>query len=320
MSEVSSGGRANATRLARATATSHYVRGALYGLLAVCIWASFLVVSRLGVRTSLTPWDVVAIRFGVAGIILAPYLLRRGLALDRLGWIGLSAIAVGGGAPMVLLVNAGLLFAPASHAGALFPGAMPLFVALLAIPILKETLTSCQKGGLVLVSLGVIGIVWSSGVNLGLSQIVGHLLFLTAGLAWASYTVAMRWARLDGLHAAAISAVVSFVLYLPGYAALAPTTLFEAPFLDVVLQAVVQGILTAIVALLLYGRVIAILGATGGAAFVALTPAVTSLLAIPVLDEWLSLIDWVAIGTISIGVYLVSGGPLVNALQSKPRR
>jgi len=30
---------------------------------------------------------------------------------------------------MVLLANAGLLFAPAAHAGALFPGVMPVMVA-----------------------------------------------------------------------------------------------------------------------------------------------------------------------------------------------
>ena len=76
------------------------------------------------------------------------------------------------------------------------------------------------------------------------------------------------------------------------------------------LQAVVQGILTAIVALLLYGRTVGILGATGGAAFVALTPAITALVAIPVLGEWPSAIDWTAITLISLGVYLVSGGPL----------
>ena len=77
--------------------TSDYLRGALCGLSAVCIWAAFIVVSRLGVSTSLTPWDVAAIRFAVAGIILVPYLWRRGLALDRLGWQGVAAIAVGCG-------------------------------------------------------------------------------------------------------------------------------------------------------------------------------------------------------------------------------
>ena len=134
---------------------------------------------------------------------------------------------------------------------------------------------------------------------------------------WAGYTVAMRRARLDGLHAAAIAAAVSFLLYLPVYAMIAGATLFRAPLFDIAVQAVVQGVLTAIVALLLYGRMVAILGATSGAAFVALTPAMTAVLAIPVLLEWPSVTDWMAIALVSLGVYLVSGGRTTRSISDR---
>jgi drug/metabolite transporter (DMT)-like permease len=111
---------------------SEYARGAIFGLAAVSIWSGWIVAARLGLKTSLTPWDITAIRFGVAGLILIPYLLRKGLAIDQLGWTGLAAILLGGGAPMVLVANTGLMYAPAAHAGALFPGVMPLQVAVLA--------------------------------------------------------------------------------------------------------------------------------------------------------------------------------------------
>jgi drug/metabolite transporter (DMT)-like permease len=153
----------------------------------------------------------------------------------------------------------------------------------------------------------------SSGVRagtIGTAQNVGHVLFLAAGLAWAGYTVAMRRARLDGLHAATIAAVGSLALYFPAYASFAGTAIFKAPLSDIALQALVQGLLTAIVALLLYGRMIGILGAMRGAAFVALTPAATALMAIPILGEGPSAIDWIAIVLISLGVYVASGGPL----------
>jgi drug/metabolite transporter (DMT)-like permease len=289
---------------------SEYTRGALYGLAAVCIWAGFIVVSRLGVKTSLTPWDIAAIRFSVAGLLLLPYLLRQGIALERLGWTGIAAVIIGCGAPMVLLVNIGLLFAPAAHGGALFPGVMPLMVAILAAAVLKEPFTPPKTVGLGLIVTGAIGIVWITGGALGTPQNIGHALFLAAGLAWACYTVAMRRARLDGLHAAAIAGVGSLVLYLPAYALIAGIGVFDAPPLDIALQAIVQGVLTAIVALLLYGRMVRLLGATAGAAFVALTPAMTAVLGIPVLGEWPSAVDWFAIALISIGVYAVSGGPL----------
>jgi len=205
-----------------------------------------------------------------------------------------------------------LLFAPAAHAGALFPGMMPLMVAVLATLILKEALTTQRKLGVVLIVLGAMAIVWGTGGTIGSTQTIGHLLFLTASLAWAGYTVAMRRARLDGMHAAAIAAVGSVILYLPVYLCFAGSRLLGAPMLDVMIQAIVQGILTAVVALLLYGRVITILGATRGAAFVALTPVMTAIMAVPVLHELPSFIEWLSIILISLGVYAISGGSIVS--------
>jgi len=292
-----------------------YLRGALYGLAAVSIWSGWIVVARLGLRTSLTPWDIAALRFGVAGLILLPYVFNIGLAFDRLGWVGLAAIVLGGAAP-VFLANSGLLFAPAAHAGALFPGVMPLMVALLAAALLREEFTPAKKLGFAFILAGVLAIVWGSGSELGSWQNVGHGLFLGAALAWAFYTVAMRKARLDGLHAAAISAVGSMLLYLPIFALMPGTTLAAASWGDVGLQAFVQGILTAIISLLLYGRAVGILGASSGAAFAALCPAMTALLGIPILGEWPKPIDWMAISLISAGVYVVSGGPLPRLSRS----
>ena len=266
-------------------------------------------VADLGLRSSLTPWDISAIRFGVAGLVLVPYLMRSGLAADRLGWIGLAALVLGG-APTVLLTNAGLLFAPASHAGALFPGVMPLVVAVLAAAILKEAFTLRKRVGFLLIATGVVGIVSVSGATIGTSQNIGHLLFLASAFAFACYTVAMRQARFKGLHAAAISAVGSMLIYIPPYAMVAGAGIFDAPPSAIALQALVQGLLTAVFSYVIYGRAVSILGASSGAAFAASCPAMTALMAIPILGEWPSSVDWIAIALISVGVYVVSGGPM----------
>jgi drug/metabolite transporter (DMT)-like permease len=291
-----------------------YARGALYGLAAVSIWSGWIVIARLGLQTTLTPWDIAALRFGVAGTLMLPYLLVKGLAIERLGWAGLAAIVIGGGAP-VLLANSGLLFAPAAHAGALFPGVMPLMVALLAAPILGEALTTAKVIGFALILPGVVAVICGEGASLGM-QSVGHALFLGSGLAWACYTVAMRRARLEALHAAAIAAVGALILYLPAYLVFAGDSLAKAPWQDIALQATVQGLLTAIISLVLYGRAVSILGASSGAAFAALCPALTALMGIPILGEWPARTDWIAICLISAGVYIVSSGPLPRRLQA----
>jgi drug/metabolite transporter (DMT)-like permease len=290
--------------------TSEYIRGALYGLAAVSMWAAWVVAVRLGIRTSLKPWDITAIRFGVAGLILLPYLLKKGLAVDRLGGWGLAAIMLGGGAPMVLLAYGGLLFAPSAHAASLYTALIPVYVAILAAVVLGEAFTIAKRIGLILIVAGVLGIVWGAGGMIGSRQNIGHALFISAGMLWACYTVALRKARLDGLHAAALAAVASLITYVPVYAIVFGTSLFNAPWRDLALQAFVHGFLVAVISLLLYGRAINLLGASNGSAFAALAPAITAVLAIPILGEWPAMSDWIAMVLISSGVYIASGGLL----------
>src|ERR1700739_2388082 len=118
--------------------TANYSRGALFALAAVSIWAGWSAMTRLAVTTNLDAWDIPALRFGVAGPLLSSSLLPHGVARERLGWLGLAGIIVGQGAPYVLVAALGLRFAPAADLGALSPGCMPLFVALIAATIVGE--------------------------------------------------------------------------------------------------------------------------------------------------------------------------------------
>ena len=76
------------------------------------------------------------------------------------------------------------------------------------------------------------------------------------------------------------------------------------------LQAFVHGLLVAVISFLCIGRAVSILGASNGSAFAALAPAITAILAIPVLGEWPAMSDWIAMLLISGGVYIASGGLL----------
>src|SRR5437016_10828017 len=197
-------------------AGSHYLKGAVFGVAAASIWAGWSAVTRLAVTTSLDAWDIAALRFGVAGLLLAPVVLRRGLARDRLGWPGLGAIVSGIGAPYVLVAAAGLRFAPASDQGALNPGCMPLFVALIAAVVLRERLAPARKLGLVLILAGALITFgwhvegWRAGWTA--SRSFGDALFLCASFLTACFTVVMSRAKLDPLHAAALVAAGSLVL------------------------------------------------------------------------------------------------------------
>jgi drug/metabolite transporter (DMT)-like permease len=296
-----------------------YLKGAVFGFAAASIWAGWSAMTRLAVTTSLDSLDVAALRFGVAGILLAPVVVRRGFARDRLGWLGLAVMIVGIGAPYVLVAAGGLRFAPASDQGALNPGCMPLFVALIAAIVLGESILMARRLGLVLILAGALVImVWHAidrSIAWNASRTFGDALFLCAAFMTASFTVVMRRARLDPLHAAALVATGSLVIYLPLYLAVAGMRLAAVPLVDLAVQAIFQGVFVTIVSIVLYGRAIVILGASGGAAFGALVPALSALFAIPLLGELPGKTDWLGIILISAGVYLASGGPLPGRKQ-----
>ena len=211
---------------------------------------------------------------------------------------------------MVLLAYGGLLFAPSVHAASLYTALIPLYVAILAVFVLGEPFSRTKRVGLFLIVAGVLGIVWGAGGTIGTRQNIGHAMFIGAGLLWAGYTVALRRARIGALHAAAIAAVGSMIAYLPVHFALFGTGLFDAPWRDLLLQGAVHGVLVAIVSQMCIGRAVSLLGASNGSAFAALAPAITALMAIPILGEWPAAIDWAAMLLISTGVYVASGGPL----------
>lgn len=287
-----------------------YVTGALWGLFAIAIWVGWILLTRVGVTTSLSPFDITALRFVCAGALLLPIVIRQGFAVRQVGLPLLTVICAGAGVPYVLIASGGLQFAPAAHAGALIPGTMPLWTAVLAMLFLHEPISKSRRAGLLLIPFGIVIFVGAGLTDFAAGWWRGHLLFLLAALCWASFTVAMRRAGAKGftaLHAAAVVSVVSAAWYLPVYALLLPHRLAAAPWSALVIQTLYQGVFVAIVSLYAYTRAVGILGASLGASFASLVPVLAMLAAIPLLGEVPQPVDYIGIAAVTLGVFLSSG-------------
>jgi hypothetical protein len=82
-------------------------------------------VTKLSMASNaLDAWDVTALRFGVAGVLLLPLFAR--LRFGSLRPLAALFLACGAGAPYVLLTAGGLAFAPGGHKGVIKPSCMQL--------------------------------------------------------------------------------------------------------------------------------------------------------------------------------------------------
>lgn len=290
-------------------------KGLAWGLFAISIWVSWMLATRWGVRSSLDFWDLTALRFGSAGLILLPVALRRGLDPRKVapgprGWLLWGAMVVGAGFVYQLVAASAFLFAPISHGSVMLPGTMPLFVATLSVLLLGERIAPARRAGFFLIPVGVACLAWVGFAHGSGGEWRGQALFVCAAFLWASYTIAMRKAGTAPLQAAALVCVWSAILYLPFYAYFAGDGLMRASWGEIAFQTLIQGVLSSVVSLVAYNRALQLLGASRGAALASLVPVLATILAIPLLGEWAAPLDWVGVAIISTGVYLATGAPL----------
>src|SRR5574338_1197789 len=108
---------------ASATPQRSHIQGYLAAAGTVAIWSGFILISRLGGKSALTPYDVLALRLGTAALLLLPFAgsLPAGAWGDRKLW----GLALAGGLLYGLLVYAGFKAAPAAHGAILLPGLQP---------------------------------------------------------------------------------------------------------------------------------------------------------------------------------------------------
>lgn len=295
----------------RTDAGQNLAFGAAACIATIAIATSWQLATRFGVTTTLAPIDLAVMRYVIPAIGLFPVLLCHGIVPKRQPlWIVLL-IVLGGGLPFGLLGMAGAQYAPANHMGALLPGSMPVFVAILSAIFLGEKFGGTRLLGLAIIALGVgciAGAALTDSVG-GPDVLIGDALFITAGVLWAIYTVAYRKSGLDPWHGAALICFWSSVLVVPIWILSTNALLLSAPIADIALQVAAQGILGGLLGLAAYGAAIRHLGASLAAASGAVVPALTAIGSIFLLGEPLSWLTGLGVLCVASGIWAYSGAP-----------
>ncbi|MEO1723528.1 MAG: DMT family transporter [Pseudomonadota bacterium] len=288
--------------------------GATLGTLTVLCWASYNVAAVQGIKAGLQAVDLVLLRFGVAGLILAPALsLLRRRDGTAAGWpsIGRAVVlALLGGPIFGMLAVGGYAFAPLSHGMLFAPAAVFVVGTALAVIVNGERLSGRKvRGGAVVVAgLVVLSGAVSGGIAPGVWR--GDLLFIAAGTMWAGFTVLMRRWSIDPLRGTlrvgAVSGLFAPIVYGAAILWGTPSGLAITPFSETLFQAVMQGVVGGVLSIAALMGAARLLGAATAALLPSFTPVVALGLAIPALGDWPSGQEVIGVAIAVVGLSIAS--------------
>lgn len=280
--------------------------GTAGALLAVAIWGGWIVGTRHAVSGDLPPATVGWLRFVVPAVVLAPAWWRVG-PWPKQNLVPFLFCFFGSGAVFFLVVANAMRFVPAADVGPLLPGTMPLVVALISVMVFRERLGRWRWVGFACIALGVLALGGRGLLAHADGAWRGHLLLLTGAVMWAGYTLAFRRTGMSATELVGLIGLWSFLLLTPFGLPGAIAAVEAGHGREVLLQLLLQGLLSGVVALVAFGVAISRLGSSRAAAFTGLVPALAAAIAIPMLGEHPDAAAIIGVVATGIGVALASG-------------
>ena len=262
-------------------------QGYLFVCITMCIWGGFTILSRLNLHWHVSAWDLVAMRFAIAFIILMPVLVyKKDLAFL---WHPRPIIlALTGGLAYCLTVYTAFLHAPAAHAAIFLNGCIPLCTAVAAYLLFKQPFDKHTWLSLIIM-LSALALMSYLMLHEQASVFgLGDVLYFLSAVWWGIFTVLLKQWKLSAWHSMASVAIWSALIYLPIYILFIPKHFQEAEPVHLLVQGVFHGVLVVIIATLTYVAAIERLGAFKTGSIVTLAPFIAAIIAVPLLNEPLS--------------------------------
>ena len=279
--------------------------GYLACTMVVCIWAFWLIVSRIGATSTLTIYDLAALRYGISAVVALPFVIFfkawKNLPLQRI--VILTFLL---GPLYILTVFSGFIFAPAAHGGVFMNGPVPIMTLILGAILLNTAIEYRKLAGaaLIIVSSAVLGF-GASGLMLAQSWI-GDLCFVFGGLCFAVFVTLSRLWNIKTLDIFFCGSVVNAVIYVPVWYFFLPSGFATTEISLFILQSIYQGLLPNLVGLVFIAHASKTAGADVTAAFMAIVPGFGALLGVILLSEQMPLTSWGAIVGLTAGLLLMA--------------
>lgn len=280
-------------------ASNHKLLAILGALSMVFIWAGWIILSRAGVQSSLTPEDITFLRFGTGAFVTLPFALTydwRKLTL----WKAV-VVSLGCGFPYTMFSFYGLQIIKAANAGVIVNGLLPVFGAILAFLVLGESTTRKRVIAIAIILAANLTMMGNPGHFAG--RWFGWLMLLCASLVFSSYMfLGKRWGY-TVKDVLAFLPLINILIFIPIWL-VSDSGIPETTFAAILTQSLYQGVLVSVITLMLTFYAIQHIGAMSLSIFFSFVPFVTAIMAWVLLGETLSLHEIMAIVLCSVGLLI----------------
>src|SRR6185369_16083956 len=227
--------------------------GVLCGVGAAMLWAAGFVAARHGIDTGMTAADITFHRCFWAGLVFLPLAWRDGLAdLNGVGWGRGLVLTVLGGPGIAFASYSGFHLVPLGHGGVIQPSSAALFGLVLATVVLLERLPTRRAIGALVIVAGLVVIGAEAIATIGAHGLLGDGMFALAGLMFAGFGTLLRRWRVPPLRGMIAVSVVSMVVLPVYWIAFGFDRLIAFGLWEILLQAVLQGLLAGPAAIYLF--------------------------------------------------------------------
>ncbi len=256
-------------------------------------WGSSYSISRIAMGF-MSPFMLSMFRFLIGGLVLL--LISRGLVVNLRAFIN----ALLNSASFVILLNLAIMYTSNPALASVLVYTQPVFVLIISAVMGYERISTLQAVGVALAFLGIVVSVGSVSFD------IGSVLAVIGGFVWALGTIYYRRELIheDLIRLNASMGLISALIALP--------TLIINPRIDLTPQAILWGVLVALVAqvtgFLLWFIGIRELGAVTASSMSLLVPVFAYAFAYALLGRAPTVIEALGSAVTLIGVFLAQGG------------
>lgn len=271
-------------------------------------WATWIVATRVGLKTEITVFDLFGLRLLVASLLVAPFLLYMK------SWKGLSVkqyatLSILGGMPHCLLAYSALERTSTAQFSIFLYGMTPIVTAIAGFLFFKSKLKPNLIAGTLFIGSGIIALGYKDLTNgIDSEAWMGNAMALLAITSFAFYMIyADRW-QINVSQSIMACTVINGLFYIPAWLFICPLSWSEIEISEFVVQGLFQGIFPGIFALFVTTVATRKIGANVTSLFFALIPITASFFASFSLDESMTI-------GIAAGLLLTTVGIVICSLE-----